>query len=312
MRERIARFLDELRETFGWNPAARRFDCRAAGGCGSLYRRASLVESNGRSADHKILALALAERDAHRDLPTIFVTMDSNLRIRADALGLRAENYEGGRIRSETLYSGAFQLDVKTAVVDSLGKRKPVPIAIAELGEMPELHPNACLVLRDLANEKHTALGRYDHRAGAVTPLRAGREGIWGVRPRNAEQSFACDLLLDDSVRLVTLVGSAGTGKTLLALAAGLQKVLTDGVYARLLVSRPIMPLGRDIGFLPGTSTRSSTPGCSRSSTTSSSSSRAAAGASTAAAATKSCSRPGRSRSSRSRTSAAAPCRTST
>jgi PhoH-like ATPase len=246
----LARFIDELRE-------------RADGtlqmgvsmpGDGRLRVAAPddvLAEKNGRSADHKILAAALAERDNHRDRPTIFVTMDSNLRIRADALGLRAENYEGGRIRAESLYSGAFQIDVKTAVVDQIGKRKAVPLE--ELGELPELHPNACLVLRDLANEKHTVLGRFDQRAGAVTPLRVSREGIWGVRPRNAEQAFACDLLLDDAVRLVTLVGRAGTGKTLMALASGLQKVLTDGVYSRLLVSRPIMPLGRDVGYLPGT-----------------------------------------------------------
>jgi PhoH-like ATPase len=108
-------------------------------------------------------------------------------------------------------------------------------------------------VLRDLGNEKHTVLGRYDAKGQQVAPLRLGREGIWGVRPRNAEQAFASDLLLDDSIRLVTLVGRAGTGKTLIALASGLQKVLTEGAYARLLVSRPIMPLGRDVGYLPGT-----------------------------------------------------------
>ena len=204
----IARFLDELRERAD-GTLQRGVSMPAGGRLRVAAPEDMLSEKNGRSADHKILAAALAERDAHRDLPTIFVTMDSNLRIRADALGLRAENYEGGRIRAETLYSGAFQLDVKTAAVDLLGKRKPVPFE--ELGEVTaDLHPNACLVLRDLANEKHTALGRYDQRAGAVTPLRVAREGIWGVRPRNAEQAFACDLLLDDSVRLVTLVGRAG------------------------------------------------------------------------------------------------------
>jgi PhoH-like ATPase len=107
--------------------------------------------------------------------------------------------------------------------------------------------------LRDVANDKHTVLGRYDVKTQSIQALRLGREGIWGVRPRNAEQAFACDLLLDDNVRLVTLVGRAGTGKTLMALASGLQKVLSEGAYARLLVSRPIMPLGRDVGYLPGT-----------------------------------------------------------
>jgi PhoH-like ATPase len=247
----LARFIDELREK---SEGTLQQGVPLPSG-GSLRVAASenvLAETNGRSADHKILASALAERDAHGALPTIFVTMDSNLRIRADALGLRAENYEGGRIHTETLYSGAFQLDVPAVAVDLLGKRKAVPIA--DLGELPpDLHANACIVLRDVGNEKHSALGRYDLKQQCIAPLRLGREGIWGVRPRNAEQAFACDLLLDDSVRLVTLVGRAGTGKTLMALASGLQKVLNDGAYARLLVSRPIMPLGRDVGYLPGT-----------------------------------------------------------
>jgi PhoH-like ATPase len=82
--------------------------------------------------------------------------------------------------------------------------------------------------------------------------LRVGREGVMGVRPRNREQAFALDLLLDDTIRLVTLIGKAGTGKTLLALAAGLKRTTEDNAYSRLLVSRPIMPLGRDLGFLPG------------------------------------------------------------
>jgi PhoH-like ATPase len=106
--------------------------------------------------------------------------------------------------------------------------------------------------MRDRSNPSHTALGRYDATRRAITALRVPREGVMTVRPRNKEQSFALDLLLDESIRLVTLVGKAGTGKTLLALAAGLKRTVEDGVYTRMLVSRPVMPLGRDIGFLPG------------------------------------------------------------
>src|SRR6185295_15172906 len=93
---------------------------------------------------------------------------------------------------------------------------------------------------------------RYDATRGEVMALRTPREGVIGVRPRNKEQAFALDLLLDETIRLVTLIGKAGTGKTLLALAAGLKRTTEDGAYSRLLVSRPIMPLGRDLGFLPG------------------------------------------------------------
>ena len=85
-----------------------------------------------------------------------------------------------------------------------------------------------------------------------VAPVKKLREGVWGIRPRNKEQHYALDLLLNDDIKLVTLVGKAGTGKTLLAIAAGLQKCVEEGVYQKLLVSRPIFPLGKDIGFLPG------------------------------------------------------------
>jgi PhoH-like ATPase len=106
-------------------------------------------------------------------------------------------------------------------------------------------------MLRDPIEGSHTALARWVK--GQARALRVPRDGVFGIRPRNREQSFALDILLDDSIQLVTLIGKAGTGKTMLALAAGLRKVLDDGgVYSRLLVSRPVMPLGRDIGFLPG------------------------------------------------------------
>jgi PhoH-like ATPase len=106
--------------------------------------------------------------------------------------------------------------------------------------------------LRDAGAPNHTALGRFDVVRGEIVALRVAREGVMGVRPRNKEQAFALDLLLDDTLRLCTLIGKAGTGKTLLALAAGLKRTTEDNTYSRLLVSRPIMPLGRDLGFLPG------------------------------------------------------------
>src|SRR5207237_1025803 len=111
---------------------------------------------------------------------------------------------------------------------------------------------NQYLLLRDGDNPSHTALGRYDGVQKKVAQIKKLREGVWGIRPRNKEQHYAMDLLLNDDIKLVTLVGKAGTGKTLLAIAAGLQKVTEDQVYSKLLVSRPIFPLGRDIGYLPG------------------------------------------------------------
>ncbi len=206
---------------------------------------------DNRAMDHAIMGTALELRDAHPERPVVFVTMDSNLRIRADALGLKAENYEGGRLHIRELYTGMFTVEASKEQVDALGRRESLDAGHLDLPD--GLHPNAAIVLRDRQHPRHTALGRFHESDGAVRPLRVKRDGAWGVRPRNLEQYFALDLLLDPEVHLVTLVGKAGTGKTLLAVAAGMQTVLEDGAFARLVVSRPIFPLGRDVGYLPGT-----------------------------------------------------------
>jgi PhoH-like ATPase len=196
--------------------------------------------------DHAILKTALDVRDRDRTRPTIFITMDTNLRIRADALGMESETYENSRVAIEELDTGIVDLNVEKGDVDGFfqnGQLVPKSNGLA---------PNACVVLKDVESNNHTALGRYDSAKQAITPLRVPREGVMGIRPKNKEQAFALDLLLDDSIRLVTLVGKAGTGKTLMALAAGLKKVVEDGTFTRMLVSRPVMPLGRDLGYLPG------------------------------------------------------------
>jgi PhoH-like ATPase len=248
----FTRTLDELREATG---GTLQEGCHLAGG-GRLRVAVpkdvlALKKLDNAAMDHAIVQTAITERDTNPGTPTVFVTMDSNLRIRADALGLRAENYENARISYDDLYTGTLELAVDGGLVDQLGGKGEVPLA--ELGPQgAALFPNACLVLRDASDASHTALGRFDGRKELVRPLRIARDGAWGVRPRNLEQSFALDVLLDDSINLVTLVGKAGTGKTLLAIAAGLKKVIDEGVFARLLVSRPIFPLGRDVGYLPG------------------------------------------------------------
>ena len=196
--------------------------------------------------DNLILAVALDVRDSAPDVPTIMVTKDVNLRIRADALGLRAEDYDAEKIDVEELYNGQAEVECSRADVDTFYAEGALPIP------QNGYHANQYLLLRDRDNASHTALGRFDGPNKKVTPIRKLREGVWGIRPRNKEQHYALDLLLNDEVKLVTLVGKAGTGKTLLAIAAGLQKVVEEGIYQKLLVSRPIFPLGRDIGYLPG------------------------------------------------------------
>jgi PhoH-like ATPase len=199
------------------------------------------------SQDAAILHIAIEQRDRDRARPTIFVTMDTNLRIRADAIGVTTETYENQRVDALELEQSVVDLGVPGATVDEFfqhGHVEPPSYAV--------LYPNAGVLLRDTATPSHTALGRFDATKGAIVALRVPREGVMGIRPRNKEQAFALELLLDDTIRLVTLIGKAGTGKTLLALAAGIRRTTEDGVFSRLLVSRPVMPLGRDIGFLPG------------------------------------------------------------
>jgi PhoH-like ATPase len=200
-----------------------------------------------KSTDHAIMATALEVRDSTPDRPTVFVTMDVNLRIRADALGLRTEAYENQSVDADRLETGIVELSTSVADLDRF----------FELGALPPpegagLYANVSVMLRDDGPKPRTALGRFHVDKGEIRALKLPRDPIVGIKPRNREQAFALDLLLDDTVRAVTLIGKAGTGKTLLALAAGVKRTIEEGTYARLLVSRPVMPLGKDIGFLPG------------------------------------------------------------
>jgi PhoH-like ATPase len=200
---------------------------------------------DSRSMDQRILELALETRDDDPHTPTILVTKDVNMRIRGDALGLDTVDYEPERITLEELYPGNREIAVDGPTVDALYSDGGVAVPDEKL------HANEYVLLKDDTTGK-SALGRFDKPAGKVVPIKKLREGVWGIRPRNKEQHYALDMLLNDDIKMVTLVGKAGTGKTLLAIAAGLQKVAEEQSFQKLLVSRPIFPLGRDIGYLPG------------------------------------------------------------
>ena len=248
----IARLLDQLRESGGSLSQGVPLESGGTLRVAVPASRPELPSAIDKTAmDAAILQTAFDIREQSSGAPTIFVTMDTNLRIRADALGMVSENYENMRVETERLDTGIHEIEVDSGEVDAFFQEGRLAVK-APSEESRPLPPNVCILLRDRANPSHTALGRYDAARREVIALRVPRDGLMGVRPRNKEQSYALDLLLDENIRLVTLIGKAGTGKTLLALAAGLKRTVEDGVYTRMLVSRPVMPLGRDIGFLPG------------------------------------------------------------
>lgn len=204
-----------------------------------------VMAADSRTMDQRILEIAIEVRDEDKSIPTILVTKDVNMRVRGDAIGLHTVDFEPERISIDELYPGNRELLVPPGTIDTFYSEGSAVI------DAPGLHANEYLTLKDDAGK--SALTRWNKEQAKTLPVKKLREGVWGIKPRNREQHFALDLLLDDSVKCVTLVGKAGTGKTLLAIAAGLQKVAEEQVFSKLLVSRPIFPLGRDIGYLPGT-----------------------------------------------------------
>ncbi len=175
-------------------------------------------------ADNRILASAYLIKDA------VLVSKDTNMRIKADSLGIPAETYENDVVDISEL---------------------PTGILTTEEGYLPSLDilsPNQFVQVKGANGE---LMSEFIYKDGELQHLREDLEA-WGLKPRNAEQRYAMQLLLDDDIKLVTLVGSAGVGKTLAAIACGLRKVTDEFVYRKFLVSRPVMPMGRDIGFLPG------------------------------------------------------------
>jgi PhoH-like ATPase len=244
----VSRYLDDLRSEGSLSKGVK-LDR------GGMLRVASTQKdlpkhiSTDRGQDSKILAVAveLQETLGGDQGKVTFITKDTNLRIRADAIGIEAEDFEPEHIQVEDLYTGYDELVVDAEKVDRFYAEGGVDLPD------PYYAPNQYMVLVDETKPSHTALGRVKlSDPPRLHPLPSFKGSVWGVRPRNREQHFALDALLDDEVKLVTLVGKAGTGKTLLAIAAGLQKTTEEQVFSRLLVSRPVFPLGRDLGYLPG------------------------------------------------------------
>lgn len=241
----ISRSLDELRKL------GRLSDGVKLDGGGTI--RVIFADKNnpfavGLSADDLILKMAMDFKEQQPDLHCVVVSKDINLRLKADALGLEAEDYETDKTReADEIYTGQAVLETDAEAIGFFARE-----GHAVIPGMEALSPNQYVTLRNINDPKQTMLGRFDAETHRIVKLLTMGEGA-PITPRNREQRFAMDALLNDKIKLITLSGKAGTGKTLMAIAAGYHQVMDTKYYKRLLVSRPIFPMGRDLGYLPGT-----------------------------------------------------------
>ena len=261
---RIIRILDELRKKGNLQKGV-----RIDKGKGILRamplrseRNAGLPpEMDPRHPDHIIIATALAVKRQYENRRTIVVTRDINMRVICDSIGMPSEEYESENVvtSSSQLYAGFITHLVDDAIIDDFYEGAEVIISEEEIEE--DWFPNQYLMLVSNANPKKTALARFVSHHIPLRRVIQDKIPDWNIKAKNKEQSFAIDLLLDPNISLVTLVGRAGSGKTLCAIAAGLQQTLgIKDRFSRLIVSRPVQPLGKDIGFLPGTEEEKMTP----------------------------------------------------
>jgi len=184
----------------------------------------------------------------------VVASRDINMRVICDALGIKTQDYSPERIveKRTELYTGCKEVLVDQQDIDLfyLGEE-----LILQGQEKRTIHPNEFLMLISNSNKTTTALAKFERKDAPLKKIKQyknGNSGVWGINPKNKEQNYALDLLMDPQIPIVTLVGKAGCGKTLLAVAAGLEQVLEKNIYTRMIVSRPIQPMGRDLGYLPG------------------------------------------------------------
>ena len=201
-------------------------------------------------SDNQIIATALSEKEsAPRSRKVVVVSRDINMRVKCDSLGLLTEDYQAEQVVDDAsgLYTGFKEVLVDEQEIDKFYSGDPVFLSANDL------YPNQLIMLISSSNDKKTALARYKNENTALRKIIKGNTRIWETMPRNKEQQFALELLLDEDVPVVSLVGKAGSGKTLLALASGLEQTFgSKSKYKKIVVTKPVEPVGKDIGFLPG------------------------------------------------------------
>ncbi|MCF8033085.1 MAG: PhoH family protein [Desulfarculaceae bacterium] len=195
-------------------------------------------------ADNRILNVAWGLKQ-EQESPVVLVTKDLNLRVKADVLGVPSEDFLNDKVNYDQLYTGIREVELDGLEIDAFYRQ-----GLLGLNGLGPAEPHQFFVMRNQGRPSQSALAR--HLGGRLLPLVHTPAECFGITPRNKEQRFALELLLDPAVQVVTLSGTAGTGKTLLALASGLEHVLENKLYQRLLVTRPIVPMGQDLGYLPG------------------------------------------------------------
>ncbi|MEM7754017.1 MAG: PhoH family protein [Planctomycetota bacterium] len=265
----VVRYLDRLREIdtltnevnwgeLGLGPT-QGFSFGPDGSTGTIridtvdHPRPAVISKD--TPDNRIIAVAATLHAEGKR--AVFVSKDLAARIKSDALGIKTEDFENQKVDADRLYSGYDEFTVPRDVIDQMYADKMLPVSrLTEFAgdDKGESGPtsNQFVVLHDLEDETHSGFGRRLADTDHVIPVSSQKKPTFGIMARNVQQTMALDLLLDDDVKLVTLLGTAGTGKTLLALAAGMSKVFNEERFVKLLVARPIMPMGRDIGYLPG------------------------------------------------------------
>ena len=206
---------------------------------------------NSRNPSNRILAVAWLLSRENKDV--VFVSRDENLRTKANTLNVPTISYQGRMRDDSNLYSGIHHCEVSKKKLRNLNQQSFISIeeVRSELDENIKFFPNQGLLLNNPEVPEEDVLAIYNQSKNKFLTV-SKEQGVWGIRPRNLEQRLALALLVDPNISIVTLSGKAGTGKTLLALAVGLQQMMVDNIYSRMLVSRPIFPMGRDLGFLPG------------------------------------------------------------
>lgn len=244
----LSRMLDEYRRQ-GTLSADDGVSLEGGGDLRVVFPQGSDPFSQHLSPDDQILRVANEVKKTGGGAPVIVVTKDINMRLKADAIGLQAEDYENGKAGrpANELYTGIVEIKLTHEALAQFRETRRIEYPYAE-----PLYANQYLIMKDEEDEGSVMLGRYDAESERIVALIASPDGMQPIRPRNIEQQFAVDALLNDRIKVLTLLGKAGTGKTLLAVAAGVFKTLDEKAYEKMLVSRPTFPMGKDLGFLPG------------------------------------------------------------